>query len=1067
MQSPILANNELAPARTYAPGIGDAVADRTINRVKPGGTRETWADVALRVAAGNAALADLDGGEFSSMHRHLRQASLLMSGRHLQHGDLEQPSRPQEVFTNCLDYSTRILTMEHGPIEIGKIAGQIVTVIAGDGVPRQARINEHGEQPLQDISFRSNAGGGGKFRRHVTATPDHRWKLRDGAITTSLKVGDVLAPIHSEVAPDPAAVIHGLVYGDGSAHKCRRDHGRPGVSQGRTYASIRVCKQDAVRDEIHQLLDAAGYEFSTPPSADGDRVYYIGKFAHAKELPFTNDPEYIAGFIYGWWLADGSKGLGHALEISTSDELAAAWINEHAGFAGYNLTLARRMERTATDGSFPNGKALHCFRLRKGVEWKVDEITPAGSGAVYCPEEPVTGTFVLANGLLTGNCSTAASSFLLFYLLLNGSGVGRAYDDDMMLVDWSRNMPHVRAFVSTSHPDVLSGEISTAHTTLEPWPAEPGEVIHYLVPDSREGWAKAVEQIERLTFEGTHRDTMLVLDFSQVRHRGTPIAGMQNRPASGPGPLIAAIEQIKTVRDSGMAPWKATMHVDHYLAECVLVGGARRAARMATKTWRDGQTALDFVSVKKGGVLWSSNNSITVDEEFWNHVKASDEEIDRLDSGQAQLVAKSAKVLFEAICSASYHDGTGEPGIINVERLTQKQEGIEALFDGNYAESARFKLDDATKTLTGQLAQVMATKPFVMITNPCGEISLVMLGGYCVIADVVPYFAKPADGPAWRSTAQQFAAWDDESEDAFRTAARALIRVNTMDCLYRKEVQRTNRIGVGITGLHEWAWARFGLGWKDIVNEEKSIAFWRTLGRMSRACVDEARRYSALLGVVMPHTVTTMKPAGTTSKLFGLTEGAHLPSMREYLRWVQFRNADPLIEQYRAKGYPVRELVNYKGTTIVGFPTVPEIVSLGMGDKLVTAAEATPEEQYEYLRLLEKWWIDGYDEATGERHTYGNQVSYTLKYDPKVVGYEEFRRTLLEGQSTIKCCSVMPQADTTAYEYQPEEPVTPERFREIVAGIKDDTLEQDIGLEHVDCGAGGCPIDFASEKVAG
>jgi hypothetical protein len=46
-------------------------------------------------------------------------------------------------------------------------------------------------------------------------------------------------------------------------------------------------------------------------------------------------------------------------------------------------------------------------------------------------------------------------------------------------------------------------------------------------------------------------------------------------------------------------------------------------------------------------------------------------------------------------------------------------------------------------------------------------------------------------------------------------------------------------------------------------------------------------------------------------------------------------------------------LVKYAGTTIVGFPTVPEICKLGMGDKLVTAAEATPEEQYEYLRLLE------------------------------------------------------------------------------------------------------------------
>ena len=38
-----------------------------------------------------------------------------------------------------------------------------------------------------------------------------------------------------------------------------------------------------------------------------------------------------------------------------------------------------------------------------------------------------------------------------------------------------------------------------------------------------------------------------------------------------------------------------------------------------------------------------------------------------------------------------------------------------------------------------------------------------------------------------------------------------------------------------------------------------------------------------------PMTVTTVKPAGTTSKLFGLTEGAHLPARRQYLRWVQFQ----------------------------------------------------------------------------------------------------------------------------------------------------------------------------------
>lgn len=205
----------------------------------------------------------------------------------------------------------------------------------------------------------------------------------------------------------------------------------------------------------------------------------------------------------------------------------------------------------------------------------------------------------------------------------------------------------------------------------------------------------------------------------------------------------------------------------------------------------------------------------------------------------------------------------------------------------------------------------------------------------------------------------------------------------------------------------------------------------------------------------------------TTSKLFGLTEGAHLPSMREYLRWVQFRSDDPLIDQYEAKGYPVRrDLKSYKGTTIVGFPTVPEIVSLGMGDKLVTAAEATPEEQYQWLRLLETYWLHGYTESDFDHvtHSYGGQISYTLKYKPKVTSYSEFRRTLLDGQSSVKCCSVMPQTDTTAYEYQPEQPMTADDFQTVVMAIMNDDLKEEIGFEHVDCSSGACPIDFNAEN---
>lgn len=1113
--------NNSTPAREYAKGQGEAVADRTVNRkifvavspytvkqslprrddlsldhqvdewCKSNGykvsgyhvaagddkevqlelnvthvrQRETWADVAERVAEGNALLLSGRAGlgemnaERDSMLHHLRQASILMSGRHLQHGDVSQPGRNMEVFTNCLDGSTRILTMEYGPIEIEKVANQIVTVIAGDGQPRSATINEHGEQELFDIVFRQNTTGPAPGNMPVVrATANHRWKLADGSITDALKVGDVIACPKAIVEHDPAAVVHGLIFGDGTAHKTRRDHVRPGVSQGRTYASIRVCKGDAVRDEIHRILDAAGYRYATPPHADGDRVYYVGKFAHAKELPFTNDPEYIAGFIYGWWLADGHKGVSHALEISTANADAAKWLTEHASYAGYVVTMNRVMEHKEGDGSFANGKPLNVIRIRQNLGMKVASITPVGKAKVYCPEEPVTSTFVLANGLLTGNCSTSAASFLLFYLLLNGSGVGRDYSDHMIQADLNY-LPIVVLVIDMMHKDAQSGEI-TALTRRDAEHLYAGRVIHvFEVPDSREGWAKALEKMELMAFNRVFRDDVLILDFSGVRHRGSPIAGMQGRPASGPGPLMSAISNVAKLRDAGMAPWRAAMYADHYLAECVLVGGARRAARMATKYWKD-KTVLDFVQLKRGGFLWSSNNSVLVDAEFWELVQADEAPEGKLFSWQ------HARAVFKALTEASYFDQTGEPGLINVDRLTWNAEGVEELLDGNFAESDKYKLEFETLELTRSLVQAWVAGDYQVITNPCGEIVLASIGGYCVIADVVPFHAAYQT----RLNADQFSPqavnhlWDQDAESAFRVATRALIRTNLMNSLYQKEVRRTNRIGVGMTGFHEYAWARFGYGWKDMVNEEKSKDFWLMVARFKRAVQDEARAYSEKLGVNVPHTNTTFKPAGTTSKLFGLTEGAHLPSMREYLRWVQFRNDDPLVDEYREKGYPIRKLQTYNGTTIVGFPTAPLICQLGMGEALVTAAEATPEEQYQYLRLIEKYWIVGVEEdGVTPLEDRGNQVSYTLKYDPKVVGFEEFRRTLLEGQSDIRCCSVMPQADTSAYEYQPEQPVTKHEFEMIAAAIQQSEIKEEIGLEHVDCSSGACPIDFRTE----
>lgn len=232
--------------------------------------------------------------------------------------------------------------------------------------------------------------------------------------------------------------------------------------------------------------------------------------------------------------------------------------------------------------------------------------------------------------------------------------------------------------------------------------------------------------------------------------------------------------------------------------------------------------------------------------------------------------------------------------------------------------------------------------------------------------------------------------------------------------------------------------------------------------------------YADEIGVNRPHTVTTIKPAGTTSKLFGLSEGWHLPAMGQYIRWVQFREDDPIIDNYEAKGYAVRRtLSTYRGHSIVGFPTEPTIASLGMGEKLVLAGDASPEQQYQWLRLGEFFWIEGgcvadyidHGVARPGEERHGGQISYTLKYKPDETSFEEFERTLRENQKTIRACSVMPQVDGgTAYEYLPEEPVSKAEYERASRAITEATAEE-VDRQHIDCASGACPIDF-KERVA-
>ncbi len=684
------------------------------------------------------------------------------------------------------------------------------------------------------------------------------------------------------------------------------------------------------------------------------------------------------------------------------------------------------------------------------------------------------------------NCATANASFALFYLLLNGSGVGRAYDDELVAVDWAR-APALLLRLAPEHPDYPHSREALhrfgTEFALLPWgtaleamtEAQEAEIRAFLqrellhgeapegavrheVADSREGWGKAVELLESLAFEGAE-DRTLLLDFTAIRPRGAPIGGMQGRPASGPLSLLRAFVNLRhhviaPARGAAMAPWEQALLVDHHLSVEVQVGGARRAARMATKSWRD-PGILRFIRLKAEGGLWTANNSVMVDAEFWEGVRAA-------RAGSDAPLHRHALEVFEEATRCAWING--EPGFINGDKLDDVRTGT--AWDkaaGATLRSARYAADHAVPLLAS-LAERARTARFPATTNPCGEITLHVTGGYCVIADFAPLLACPAalDSVAPGEVSPALAAeWDARVEDSVRLGVRFLMRANLMDSLYADEVKRTNRMGIGPTGLHEWAWMRWGLDFDSLLDEARAAPFWAMLARLSAVAKAEAARYAAALGLVTPFTVTTVKPAGTTSKLFGLTEGAHLPARRHYLRWVQFRgvkergawaaDADPLLADYEARGYPVRALRSFPGMSIVGFPTMPLIERLGMGERIVTAPEASPQAQYRWLSLLERFWIGAEQ---------GNQVSYTLKVFTDRCDLDGFRDLVLENQPQIRCCAILPSRPDAelGYEYLPEEELPVGRFAEIVAGIEDAALHEAVDMAHLACASGVCPI---------
>lgn len=661
------------------------------------------------------------------------------------------------------------------------------------------------------------------------------------------------------------------------------------------------------------------------------------------------------------------------------------------------------------------------------------------------------------------NCSTALATFSQFKLGLDGSGIGSDYSSAVRRVNWD-NMPYVQCVLSSSHADFfkLKGGFDSLEEALEKYPSESESVRWFKVEDSCEGWVRAIAAIETATFHEHHREKTFIFDFTPVRCEGTPIAGQQGRPASGPIPLMEAIRKITSIRGAGMQPWKQAMFIDHYLASCIALGGIRRIARIAVKHWKD-RDIFEFISIKRGGGLWTANNSILVDKEFWQESKDP---------------RTHASRVLQAATAALYMDKSGEPGFINIDMIQQPAQKevdsvhVESLLNREYYET---ELHPKTYEMMEKITRYALKQPYTNICNPCSEIALASYGGYCNVSETNIYRCK---------TPEEFI-------EAVKLNAKFLIRVNRMHSLYSQETERTNRIGVSIIGIHEAAYKMFGLTFHNLISNfdylidttvEKikidisdgihvnSSSFWLMLDRARAAAEQAAYKYSFDNNMARPSSVTTMKPGGTVSKIMTTTECANLPAFATYLRWVQYEaevngQPNPEVENLKNRGYPVKDVSfkedgspGYPGKVVVGFPTKLPIVDL-MGENVTCSTDIKIEDHFKWLMLLEKFWLG----TDSEGRPKNNQISYTLKIKKEdYENYSDFAKVISEWQPKVRCCAmdfVQPIDElVSAYAYVPEEPITYEKYMQMMEDILPIDAEG-YDNEQLQCSSGICPIE--------
>ena len=516
----------------------------------------------------------------------------------------------------------------------------------------------------------------------------------------------------------------------------------------------------------------------------------------------------------------------------------------------------------------------------------------------------VGGTSTTANNPAANfNCSFLAINRIeafcdLFELLMLGTGVGfRVHSKDINKLPSIVNIPEV---VFLDYVPLLKKD--RLQTTLCASLNEEGSEHLIRVGDSREGWIDALRILMWIMTNENHR-TRVVFDFDSVRPMGERIAGFGGT-ASGPDALRGIIQDVYTIFKECPSPRLRSidaMDISCAIARGVVAGSSRRSALICL--FEEGD---ELCATAKKGLYTDPNLAVKMYRSQSNNTEnigAAD-----LERVKEFLLANATLDINHPKVKQFLNDFAPSVKYLQPKFETVKTEG-EPAFD-NWARMVMMRFYAARMWRPWMTNEEIWDNYCDIGTNPCHEIilsaglALLLQQGvsFCNLTTVplpnhlelVQLLTEEGDdyGLAWELNMYSL-------EQAFRMAARIGLRQTCVEM--PKEHMSATQLDERLLGVSATGWRDVfdALGWKT--GDER-------IAKLQRQCRewanDEATKYAEELGVPRPLLVTTIKPEGTASQIFGTGSGLHWDWAPFYIRRIRMSASDALAKTLIEQGFP-------------------------------------------------------------------------------------------------------------------------------------------------------------------